>query len=651
MSILDRILGRIPDTGPQISARPTSRPAVAPAAGIDLPAVALSATLPSAPRTAEAGMIRVYDQFGRKVEIGREAWRRDVLLPNLASNRDDPDSLYQLIIGALDDGFEADLLESARHLAAHDTQPRRGALALAVVLLKLGEFAAARDTLERAVERHGRDPYLLANLARAHAALGDEERALRLIWQALDLGPNEETSLSWLIAVTQVKGGQQAVTGAYTRAAALPGSWRALLYLARFALERGEVDEAARLYEQALGRAGQAPADLLMHLSGDLGNRGHADLLVKLTQPHFNVALHGLQVGNNLLRAYVELGRLAEARKLLEQLYAQQRPDWREHLLNWEQRLDDAQKRYGEVNGPLEVVVIKLDQPIWARGVLGFDAVLPLKAKTAPRVHIVCGSGEADDLTGGKVVAQPTNELGRLSRSLPMFLTEEIHLRTNARASFLLPWMKQGGFILSARPWTTAFLPPDHVPPDLIVFLHVDARATPWLLRVSIENMQRQAPPVVFERAFTLATAAEDVMALLDDVMSRLTILLALRREEMNPALATPAATLLPGYLAAIEQALAVGLAARQTGGESFLHQERSILDHLFDVTLQANQSLRARMLLVNALENQSRRRPDMVLEYLDRLTLLQRTHALPAGQGAELVASGVETLAAKTRS
>jgi tetratricopeptide (TPR) repeat protein len=651
MSILDRILGRIPDSGPQISARPTPRPAVAPTAGNDLPVLALSTTLPSAPRAAEAAMIRVYDQFGRKVEIGREAWRRDVLLPNLAANRDDPDSLYPLIIGALDDGFEADLLESARHLAGHDPQPRRGALALAVVLLKLGEFAAARDTLERAVERHGRDPYLLANLARAHAALGDEERALRLIWQALDLDPNEETSLSWLIAVTQVKGGQQAVTAAYTRAAALPGSWRALLYLARFALERGDVAEATRLYEEALGRAGQAPADLLMQLSGDLGNRGHAELLVKLTQPHFNVALHGLQVGNNLLRAYVELGLLAEARKLLERLYAQQRPDWREHLLNWEQRIDDAQKRYGEVNGPLEVVVIKLDQPIWARGVLGFDAVLPLKAKTAPRVHFVCGSGEADDLTGGKVVAQPTNELGRLSRSLPMFLTEEIHLRTNARAAFLLPWMKQGGFILSARPWTTAFLPPDHVPPDLIVFLHVDARATPWLLRVSIENMQRQAPPVVFERAFTLATAAEDVMALLDDVMSRLTILLALRREEVNTALAAPAATLLPGYLAAIEQALAVGLAARQTGGESFLHQERSIFDHLSDVTLQANQSLRARMLLVNALENQSRRRPDMVLEYLDRLMLLQRTHSLPAGQGAELVASGVDSLIAKTRS
>ena len=116
-----------------------------------------------------------------------------------------------------------------------------------------------------------------------------------------------------------------------------------------------------------------------MQLSGDLGNRGHTELLVKLTQPRFDLLEHGLIVGNNLLRAYVELGMFAEARKLLEQLYSQQRPDWREQLIAWEQKLDDAQKRYGEVTAPLEVVVMKLEQPVWARGVLGFDAVLPAK--------------------------------------------------------------------------------------------------------------------------------------------------------------------------------------------------------------------------------------------------------------------------------
>ncbi len=644
MSIIDKILGRTPSTGPQITATTTPKPAV-----IDeLPAVAISAT--ATPTPGSDGLIRVYDQFGRKVEIGRDAWRKDVLLPNLQANRDKPDTLYELIVGALNDDFASEVLEYARHLADHDPQPQRGALVLGVVLLQLKDFAAAREVLERALSRHGNDAYLLSNLARAYAALGDEERAQRLIWQSLELEPNEETSLNWLIANVHVKGGQEAVLAAYTRAAALPGSWRALLWLARYALERGDVDDATRLYQDALGRARPIPPDLLMQMSGDLGNRGKTELLVQLTQGHFDVETHGLMVGNNLMRAYIELGMFPEARRLLEQLYARQRPDWRDHLVQWEQKLDDAQKRYGEVSGPIEVVVMKLDQPIWARGVLGFEAVLPEKSAKAARVHFVCGSGEADQDVGGKVVSQPTNDLGRLTRALPMFLTEEIFLRTNARTAFLLPWMKQGGFVLSAKPWTTAFLPPDLSPPDLIVFLHVDATASPWLLRMSIVNAQREAPPVHFERAFTLATAGEDVMALLNDVISRLTILLALKREDVDESLAAPSQAALPGYLAAIEQALAVGLAARQAGGDFMLHQERSIFDHLFDVALHESARLRPRMLLVNALENQSRRRKDMVVEYLDKLALLQDKHALPEGRGRELLAKAVETVVEKAR-
>jgi hypothetical protein len=371
-------------------------------------------------------------------------------------------------------------------------------------------------------------------------------------------------------------------------------------------------------------------------------------LLVQLTQPRYHAQEHGLIVGNNLLRAYIELGMFAEARKLLEQLYAQQRPDWRDQLLQWERKLDDAQKRYGEVTAPLEVIVMKLDQPIWSRGVLGFDAVLPAKAASSPRVHFVCGSGEANEDTGGKVVSQPTNDLGRLTRALPLFLAEEVYLRSNARTAFLLPWMKQGGFILSAKPWTQAFLPPDHTPPDLIVFLHVDARETPWLLNVRIENMQRNAAPVIFERAFTPATAGEDVLGLLNDLLTRLTILLALRREDAG--LETPPENLLPGYLAGIEQALAVGLAARQPDPPNFLYQERAIFDHLFDVAIYGQRLLRPRMLLVNALEAQSRRRKDIAAEYLDKLALLQEKHALPAGPGTELVTQAVAALNQKIR-
>jgi hypothetical protein len=84
MSIIDRILGRTPAEGPQIHAPGKSAPAK-PATITELPAVPVAppASAPEpAGTSASEGMIRVYDQFGRAVTIGREAWRRDVLLPN-----------------------------------------------------------------------------------------------------------------------------------------------------------------------------------------------------------------------------------------------------------------------------------------------------------------------------------------------------------------------------------------------------------------------------------------------------------------------------------------------------------------------------------------------------------------------------------------
>ncbi len=258
MSIIDRILGRTPTEGPQIHAPGKAASASRPAPITELPTAPVAAP-PLAGGVASEGMIRVYDQFGRAVTIGREAWRQDVLLPNLQSNRNNPDALYDLVVSALNDGFATDLLDSARHLAETDPQPQRGAMVLGIVLLQLKDHAGAREVLERAIARYGDNPYLLANLARAFAAAGEDERAQALIWRALELEPNEETALNWLIGMLRDRG-QEAVAAAYTRAATLPGSWRALLWLARYALERGDLAEATRLYEEALARAIPVPA-------------------------------------------------------------------------------------------------------------------------------------------------------------------------------------------------------------------------------------------------------------------------------------------------------------------------------------------------------------------------------------------------------
>src|SRR5690606_12199690 len=116
--------------------------------------------------------------------------------------------------------------------------------------------------------------------------------------------------------------GEAAYFDAYRRVAALPGAWRPQMWLARDALDRRALDEALTLYHEALERAPRPVlTDLLMQLSGDLGNHAHLPELLELTTPHFDVTVHGITVGNNLIKARLDLGQIEAAQGLVESLY------------------------------------------------------------------------------------------------------------------------------------------------------------------------------------------------------------------------------------------------------------------------------------------------------------------------------------------
>jgi hypothetical protein len=69
-----------------------------------------------------------------------------------------------------------------------------------------------------------------------------------------------------------------------------------------------------------------------MQMGGDLGKHGYLKELLELRESRFVPQLHGLQVGNNLIKAHLDLGEIEPARKTLDQLYALKRPDYRQHL-------------------------------------------------------------------------------------------------------------------------------------------------------------------------------------------------------------------------------------------------------------------------------------------------------------------------------
>jgi hypothetical protein len=389
------------------------------------------------------------------------------------------------------------------------------------------------------------------------------------------------------------------------------------------------------------------PADALMQISGDLGNRGHLALLLDLCGPRFDLALHGLQVGNNLIKANLELGRTTDARRIVEQLYAQQRPDWREALMDWEQRIDDAEKRYGPVEGQIKIALLALDQPLWAYGLLGFEALLPVKRAHTSRVTFICGTCERAGPKATQAYVQRSEALGQVTRTFPLYLAEEVYLRTSAQTRVLFTVAEGGGFALLGAPWELEQLTNANIEADVVVLLHVDAQSSPWDMRFSLYLTSTKSIVTSWSISFTAEKPLPAVNAALERLLDELAAIFDEQPCGEPSVLQWLPEDDLTRYVSCLESALTLATVNTFESERPAVWGERALVDGLIDLAVTMPGSIRSRLLLLNSVEKEARRRPDIVREYVEKLALLQQRHPLPAGQAADLAASAMDKIRA----
>ncbi len=211
----------------------------------------------TAPASLQPDQIQVFDESGRLISLTKETWRTQVLPGMLSTNRDNPDVLYKIIVGTLQDGWPADIAEAAEHLYRTDPNHLRAACAWASVLVALRRIDDAEQILRSHIDRYGEDGYVVTNLAKVYAARDENERAAAILWHALELEPNQEMAIGWFAALAHDRDGEKARAEAWERIAALPGSWRAQLWLARNALEAHDTPRAVAFYRQSLAWSGK----------------------------------------------------------------------------------------------------------------------------------------------------------------------------------------------------------------------------------------------------------------------------------------------------------------------------------------------------------------------------------------------------------
>ncbi|MDB6093160.1 MAG: hypothetical protein JWM32_722 [Verrucomicrobia bacterium] len=603
-----------------------------------VPTSALVKGAPSDP-AKDPNMIRVHDAYGRELFITKQAWRDSVLLGHIKKVWDDPEALYSTIVQSLRDGFGADMVKPAEHLAEIDRDAERGAVVLAIVYREQKRLNDSEKVLRRHIERHGESGVVLTNLAKVYADRGEQPQVLDTLWRGLQLDPNQENGLGWYEVIHREKDGPAAGLEVLRQVAALPGAWRARLWLARDALVRRDLPAALAFYEEALALAPRPlPTDLLQQVSGDLGNHAHLPEILSLVEPHFDPIAHGIAVGNNLIKAHLDLGQLEAARVLVDRLYSLKRPDWQEHLAFWDTEIAKARTAVVGTGMPAvpKTTTVVIDGPLWLRA--SSAPALLFSPKTADAVIVAClGSSFArpDTATGG-IRMQMSDIPGRVSRALPLYLAEQLHLRTDAIGRVLQPWVQEGhgGFVLCGVAWSdeqaAAQARGGSEPADYVAVLHLDGNSTPWSATL---RLVRTIDGFLLGTANALLTPENSQPGF--DALAAELLRLVTAHAQVHPSATpdfyqVPAGADFAAYQLRLEQALAVSFAATDGITSGFLNGEREIVTGNIQLCLNHPRSPTPRLLLAQTLTHLKKVRPDIVLEFKDKMALLQKEKPLP---------------------
>lgn len=608
--------------------------------GTDKPPQQTSAVDPA----KDPNMIRVYDAYGRELFITKEEWRKNVLPGSIQASWNKPDELCGIIVGALEDGFRRDVVGAAEQLFKIDPDRVRGTCVWGIVLKDEGRLDAAEKVFRDFLSEHGEEGSILTNLAKVYSRRKKEAQAEEILWHALEVDPNQDNGLGWYWIMHKERGGEAAGAEALRRVAALPRSWRAQLWLARDALANRDLPAAMKLYEESLAAAPTpAPADLLAQMSGDLGNAGHLPEILNLIAPRYEVALHGIRVGNNLLKAMIDLGQIDPARKLLQQLYAQKRPDWKETLNFWDTELAriHISTMAVERDEKLHISIGTIDGPVW----LPPDSpALPLFPSASPGSTALSflGSSAETGHTEETITPQLTDAPGRLSRALPLFLAEQVHFRSHASVRTLVPWISAGGFVLSSSRWKdddAAQYARSEPASDYVILTHLQAAVDPWTADLRLIRTIDGNCLEAIQRSFSFSQLGESVPLIAHDLLTLLS-----RHADVelvsSPPRYSPPATDLPAYLVCLEQLLAARSSGMEGAGESFLSGHHSMVDGNLNLCVSNPKNSIARILLLQTMQALKKVQPEIVAEYREKLELLQRQYPLdePAHEVCQLL-------------
>jgi len=241
----------------------------------------------------------------------------------------DAETLREIALACFDAGYFPEAAALCRRILELDPGDDGALLHVGVALLHDGQLGDAERTVLDYLRRCPDCAVGHVNLAKIHAEMGREAEAAAALDRAVDLDPDNTHALDLFYLTAREAGRTQAALDRLERMAEMrPASWGPYRTIAQHFQREGDAEQAIAYYRRACERAPRN-AELLRTFSGYLGQQGRLQELVNVVEQAARRGPIPPEATYNLARAYLELGRVEQARSLLEALRAGATPAWK----------------------------------------------------------------------------------------------------------------------------------------------------------------------------------------------------------------------------------------------------------------------------------------------------------------------------------
>jgi len=437
----------VPQPSLAASIKPEATPAPAGAAA------AAPVTSGAVPAEGAAPTVELTDSLGRRVRISRDEYRTKVLPDLLKAQANQPEQLVAVILQAVRDGLAADVLPAANRLTVVDKEVERSLSVLALVQRELREFDSAEATLKELRQKRPESVAALVGLGMVADSRGDTAKAEEWLWSAMQKDGNHPDAVHGWLQLRHRAVGDAGYEAELRKAVALPGAWRANLWLARQAVQTGRLDEAVTIFRDVLERAGNH-GDAQLMAAVDLLQMKRHDLIDELVAPRFQPGRHHPHIGLALLHHYLQQEQEVAGAALLHQMHLHYGHMVGNELQPFTAQFDRLRLAklppLPQPSATPKVGLYRIERPLWFAGFDDPNWLLQHpKDKNAKSVLFFTLAADGPQT----LPAGAEDEFGRLVRSVPLFLAEHVWLSSPHVATAVMSMAENGGWALMGRPW------------------------------------------------------------------------------------------------------------------------------------------------------------------------------------------------------